>query len=135
MGNRNQPRILLGMRSYDGLIRQLYAHYKQKAKKRELVFLLDIEDFKGLISQPCFYCGELPKQVYRPTRYKTPLIYNGIDRVTNELGYTSSNCVTCCKKCNRAKSTLTQKEFFVLITKIYRKHCFEESFLCLESSS
>jgi len=35
------------------------------------------------------------------------VIYNGIDRVNNTLGYTEENSVPCCKTCNLAKRTLT----------------------------
>ena len=108
----------------DSLVRQLMGHYQQGAKRRKLEFALDIEIFRTLIFQDCFYCGAKPNQVYRPTRYKSALRYNGIDRKENEKGYIPENCVPCCKICNQAKSTLSQKEFFDWIWKINIKHCF-----------
>lgn len=39
------------------------------------------------------------------------IIYNGIDRQDNSIGYKTENCVPCCKFCNLAKSKFTIKEF------------------------
>ena len=55
------------------------------------------------------------------TEYK----YNGIDRVDNKIGYELDNCVSCCIKCNKAKSYFGQDEFLNHIKKIY-KHSIEK---------
>ena len=38
-------------------------------------------------------------------------IYNGLDRVDNNLPHTLENCVTCCKHCNYAKRDMSQQKF------------------------
>jgi len=50
------------------------------------------------------------------------LIYNGIDRVDNAIGYLTDNCVACCKVCNRAKLQMSKNEFFDHIKKIYERN-------------
>lgn len=49
-------------------------------------------------------------------------IYNGIDRVNSDLGYSVKNCVTCCKDCNTAKMNMSIKDFLSMIERIYKKH-------------
>lgn len=51
-----------------------------------------------LITSPCHYCGEMKE-------------LNGIDRVDNAIGYLTTNCVPCCKHCNRMKWTMPLDEF------------------------
>lgn len=119
---KKQPRIAMGFKTTDGLVRQLMTHYRTGAKQRRLDFSLTVEEFKSLIIQECFYCGKEPSQSYRPTRYKSDLKYSGIDRVDNFIGYIFNNCVPCCSHCNRAKSSLSGKEFFEMIVRIYNRH-------------
>jgi hypothetical protein len=47
--------------------------------------------------------------------------HNGIDRVDNDKGYISDNCVPCCWKCNNMKNTMKQKDFINHIISIYKK--------------
>jgi 5-methylcytosine-specific restriction endonuclease McrA len=87
--------------------------YKSNAKKRGLAWELTDEEFFRLISLPCFYCGQpptlvrkVPQRIRRETRrdyYDSGFAANGLDRVHNELPYTSQNVVPCCEQCNRAK--------------------------------
>lgn len=49
----------------------------------------------------CMYCR-------RPT---TETHHNGIDRIDSNIGYITSNCVTCCGGCNIAKGKKTPDEF------------------------
>ena len=79
--------------------------YKRSAKKRGLCFDLEKDDFFTLLSSPCFYCG-----------YKEKV---GIDRINNLSGYTTNNCVSCCYQCNRAKSAMSQQEFYAWIERVY----------------
>ena len=87
-------------------------------------FKLSLSDFKNIIFQKCHYCNNLPEKyaVNNDNRAKhlngNPLV-NGIDRVNNDKGYITKNCVPCCMKCNYAKRNLNQKDFFQLIKDIY----------------
>lgn len=98
------------------ILHQLMWDYKIGAKKRNLEYSLTEEQVIILISRPCKYCKISPSQIRN--RGKHQLIYNGIDRIDNTIGYTKDNCVSCCKTCNMMKRDLTVKEFLNHIKKI-----------------
>ena len=102
----------------ESLLNALYYVYKVGAKKRDLEFSLDKITFSGFIRQSCYYCNESPYQLYRFKSCQGELIYTGIDRVDNSRGYTTDNCVPCCKKCNTAKMDMSIEEFYIWINKI-----------------
>jgi len=89
--------------------------YKINAKRRNLCFTLTNGEAITLALSNCIYCGIPPcRQIKLYARKKTPqgdLLVNGIDRKDNNLGYTKENCVACCRICNQAKHTLTEKEW------------------------
>jgi hypothetical protein len=99
---------------------QLYQNYILSAKKRCVDFNIDKTLFKRLTSSSCFYCGDQPSQVTtNGSGCNGHYIYNGIDRVNNDIGYTQDNVVPCCKHCNTMKMTLPVDVFLTKITKIY----------------
>ncbi len=103
---------------------KLYHHYQNVcAKPRGLEFTLTIEEFLELIDGDCFYCDSPPSNEFgKNNKYLTGShIYNGIDRLDNNKGYTLTNCVPCCKICNKMKSNLGYDEFFSHIKKIYNR--------------
>jgi hypothetical protein len=61
-------------------------------KKRNIENKLTEPEFNTLIQKSCFYCN-----------YKNEKEVLGIDRLDNLKGYTTENCVTACKVCNRMK--------------------------------
>src|SRR5258708_34984678 len=67
--------------------------YVRNASRRKHHFFLTSEEFKTLVAQPCFYCGE----------HEEP---RGVDRWKNEVGYVFNNCRPCCGVCNKAKLKL-----------------------------
>lgn len=85
--------------------------YKTKAKQRGLEYNLTEEQFAKLTEQDCYYCGAKPKNIINDPGKNGAYIYNGLDRINNTKGYTIDNVVSCCKICNRAKGTLTLREF------------------------
>ena len=97
----------------------LFSDYKCTADKRNYCFELTLKQFKEIISQNCYYCKEIPKQVSKnghkkiseETREYSSYIYNGIDRKDNTLGYILENCLPCCRICNRAKSDMPYEDF------------------------
>jgi hypothetical protein len=98
----------------------LYAKYKCGAKKRNLPFTLDIYQFQNLIFKVCSYCNQEPSNQVRRKTYD--LLYNGLDRVKNNCGYTMNNVVPCCAICNRMKHTLTRDTFLTHIQRINQKN-------------
>lgn len=105
-------------RKTDGAFLELLRRYKFNAAKRDLVFELTQEEFKVLVTQNCFYCGEEPKQSMHT--HVIRFYYNGIDRLINEIGYTKQNSVSCCGPCNDAKGTMSAQQFLILVSKIVK---------------
>lgn len=87
---------------------------KVSKKKKDIEFLLNIEEFETLIFDNCYYCGDGPSI---PTSSGF-LKRNTIDRINSDLDYIYHNCVTCCYRCNVMKSDMTQDEFFSKVCKI-----------------
>lgn len=98
----------------------LYNRYLNSSKKRKYEFLLTIQEFESLTKKNCHYCKCVPNQIcHNKKRKNTEYVYNGIDRIDNTKGYNLSNCITCCKKCNRAKDIMSKEEFITWIKTIY----------------
>lgn len=114
----------------------LINRYKQKARIRKYSWDLSKEDCLRLFSGNCFYCGIEPFQKYsvyitKTNKYRLGnknwmdsswVIYNGIDRSDNNLGYTKNNSVSCCKICNYAKNDLEIEEFQVWLKRLRNKN-------------
>lgn len=102
----------------------LFNAYIKKAEKRGWNFELDRDYFLELTSSNCFYCNEEPKQVKKTRDVYGEYQYNGVDRIDSSNGYIIGNVVPCCGKCNRAKSTMSQEDFFIWTEKIYKNNLF-----------
>lgn len=87
--------------------------YKRRAALKNLEFSLTENRFRELTKGNCYYCGEEPFQGV--DSYK----YNGIDRVDSSKGYIEGNVVSCCMKCNVAKSDQTKFDFLNWIKRVY----------------
>lgn len=97
----------------------LFTNYKSRAKKRGYSFLLSEDEFRGLITKSCAYCATLPLSVCK--RDYDSMLYNGVDRIDNSLGYFPGNCVPCCRRCNLMKGTMSVQQFFDAIAAIHSK--------------
>lgn len=98
--------------------------YKNSAKKRGLEYNLIEKHFIEITQQDCYYCGAKPNNIKKSGHHNGDYVYNGIDRIDNNKGYTIDNIVPCCAKCNYAKGKLTLQEFKELIEGIYN-HMFK----------
>lgn len=97
----------------------IYSQYCQNAKQRNIAFCLSKEEFFALVFNDCHYCGTSAStwtNIQTTNSDPGNLKYSGIDRMNNDLGYTTSNCVPCCKWCNIAKRSFSYYEF------LYRIH-------------
>ena len=101
-----------------GEIYAVIAGYKRHALRRNKSFGLEYDDVVSLVSGNCFYCGQSPGNTKKTKNTISALVYNGIDRVDNSLGYEIGNVVTCCKVCNRAKGDLSVKDFLLWVKSI-----------------
>jgi hypothetical protein len=104
----------------------IYYAYKKGAIDRGHVFDLTKDEFKSFLDKRCYYCNDDPSSLYQIKNSKTgevragiPLIYNGIDRIDNLLGYTMDNSITCCETCNRMKRAHEYNFFLNHVKKIY----------------
>ena len=106
----------------------LFLRYMHSARHRKVEWALDKEQAKALFNGDCFYCGHPPSSITpKPgskeyQECKSWFLYNGIDRVDNSRGYTTKNCVSCCKVCNYMKHILSVEEFLSHIYAIHN-HC------------
>jgi len=92
---------------YDKSKRGCYRAYKSDAKRYGVEFRLSFKEFSKFWQRPCSYCGE-------------EIITVGIDKVNPNIGYIMSNCVPCCKVCNKMKSNLPVDDFKAHIQKIHK---------------
>jgi hypothetical protein len=102
-----------------GVRKRYYREYRDNAIKRGINFNLSFEEFNEVIIKDCFYCGDEPTESERwaKTEHKEQpkLKYNGVDRITSTLGYSTGNIVPCCIKCNLMKHVFEANDFI--------KHC------------
>lgn len=91
----------------------LLSQLKRRYLKKGLTSNLNKYEVLSLIKDNCHYCGSEPlnKKIYKQKHFEYNFIYNGIDRVDSKKGYIKGNVVTCCKKCNLAKSDMEYNEF------------------------
>lgn len=113
-------RLELGEASF----RQFYRHARRAAEKRNYNWELTPEIVRGLTKMPCHYCGVPPQNVVSAEDRYGSYTYNGLDRVNNNLGYSTNNVVACCEQCNRAKLTYTKEEFREWLHRAYH-HSFD----------
>jgi len=117
-------------------INAAYQAHKCNQNTRDKGFL-SRQEWKSLVFQPCYYCGEIDTRNYSNCKtYRnnckntlTPEIIeqynvkiNGVDRIDSLKPYTLDNCVPCCSHCNVIKMDYTLNEFFEKIKKIYEKN-------------
>ena len=98
----------------EAAIQQVYMAYARKACEHKREFLISKDVFRSLIQQNCHYCNKLPSNKYK--KKSSVLIYNGIDRKDNDIGYTIDNCVPCCRSCNGSKQKESYKAFMLRLT-------------------
>ncbi len=125
----NQYGLLLDR--YDAIMRVQYSHLKRRDSKLKLKEKRDIllyDEFLEKSGEPCFYCGlkyskEIEDRLCETKTKKkmsnTIVRISGIDRVDPKKNYLNSNTVSCCKYCNFAKNSMTQKEFYEWIERVY----------------
>ena len=98
---------------------QIYLTYLHGAMMRKYEFNLSPEFVREITQKLCFYCGASPNNTKKNRFGRGDIVYNGIDRIDNSVGYNEGNVVPCCKKCNMAKGTKSQKEFLEWVDAIY----------------
>ena len=115
----HKERSKRGRRYGEASFNKVYDSYERHAKKENRIFKLHKSEFKTLIQQNCFYCGCEPNQISKSKWNTGDFIYNGIDRLDNNIGYVLKNVVPCCGLCNTRKTNLKLKDFLQWIERVY----------------
>jgi len=119
--NKNKDRKL-------AIWKQLYnSTIIKRNKKWGIKGDLSLDNFIFFSKEPCYYCGLGNSNLAQDRRgwsknkqiSDTKIKFNGIDRIDSSKGYWSNNIVTCCKYCNTAKNTMSEKDFYNFIQRIY----------------
>jgi hypothetical protein len=114
---KNPPRLPKGVAAFNSYFKS----YIDRSRKKGVQFLLSEDDFKKLVYSECFYCGVPPERPYPKTKKTNGKIFvNGVDRINSSLGYTISNCCSCCEICNKAKRDLTKEDFEEWINRLVK---------------
>lgn len=92
-----------------------YPEYASNARRRNIEFMLSIEEFEEIINQECYYCGGFSVDRNPKSRGQ------GIDRKDSNRGYEYSNCVPCCATCNFVKNSMPHNTFIQYIRDLYAK--------------
>lgn len=88
-------------------LQRKFLSYKYRSLKKGNCFDLSYEQFETLLSQGnCVYCGSDSDLT--------------IDRINSSIGYSVSNCQTCCHNCNVMKSFLPEKQFLKQVERVYQ---------------
>lgn len=82
--------------------------YRKRAKRVSLEWAIPDALFFDLVSDGCFYCGNLPSEDK----------LNGVDRVDNTKGYVVGNVVTACAFCNTWKKRYNVNAFLATSRRI-----------------
>jgi hypothetical protein len=107
-------RLPKGRAAFNELLRV----YKRDARHRRLPFRLSRKRFAELTKQACFYCGKEPSQTKHDSKRNGVYLYNGIDRLNSNRGYSTDNCVSCCSQCNRGKRDQPYNNFLSWIKRV-----------------
>lgn len=116
------------------LLYNVFIHYKNNAKQRNIKWNLSEEEFKDIITQPCTYCGESPN-IIKTTSYKDKYEkINGIDRIDSNKDYSKNNCVPCCQMCNIMKNKFSKEDFIKKVKLIYNNYIKSSTTILKEST-
>jgi len=110
-----RQRLPDGEAAFNSIVEQ----YRRQAAVRGYEWHLTRSDVRRLTKQTCSYCGCPPSQVRRRSSLRGDYVYNGIDRVDSDAGYTLENCVSCCGTCNRAKRNMSAEEFLSWVSRVW----------------
>ena len=107
-------------RPYEALYNSLVWHAKRKSIPVEMTY----EEFLPFTrTHSCFYCGcPVCYTPYCLGKSKAGSAYN-LDRRDNKAGYSVSNVVVCCPRCNKAKSDhFSYEEWLEMTTPLRLRH-------------
>lgn len=108
----------------EAAMNRVIANCQANATRRGYDWQLSDSQTAYMMVMPCYYCGAEPSQVGKGRN--SNFIYNGLDRVNNDEGYTIANTVPCCFDCNSGKRMLSRSAFLDWVSRVYR-HSIKKS--------
>ncbi len=99
--------------------KSLHTVFRCHAKRAKNEFFLTIDELCEFIYSKCYYCNCEPSNQFSYPYSDEKIMYNGIDRIDNTIGYVYNNCVSCCKRCNVAKNNMTMIEYITWLNNVY----------------
>jgi len=99
---------------------RLCGWYRANAKKRGLPFGLNPDELRNLFTSDCYFCGQPPNNRVYAKGGHSHFVYNGIDRLDNDGGYTPQNSIPCCSQCNFAKRDFSAEAFLCWVERIWK---------------
>lgn len=97
-------------------LQALFREYQKGARERNLSWELTEKQFETLVFSACYYTGRPASRIRKFSCGE--IIYNGIDRLNNKIGYVWENCVPCCSEINMMKKTLSYNQFISLCKEV-----------------
>jgi len=95
-------------RKYDQWYTEFLLFKRRNARRKNIKWCLSFDQFKSLCTQNCVYCSAAPAIKVRSGK---TLFRNSIDRINNDLDYTTENSAPCCSMCNFMKSSMPPDKF------------------------
>jgi len=103
-----QLKVYSALSLWKSLYAQIFLH---RARKFHENTNIDFDQFMILCSANCHYCDSRPINRHTVNNASNYIMYNGLDRVDNNVGYLLSNVVTACHVCNYMKRNTNKKDF------------------------
>jgi len=109
------------------ILRQAYSAVKGRHRDKNFKGAhLNFDEFCFLVYRPCYLCGhtgsntKLDRNTHTGGLHSDTVVrVNGLDRVDNNKGYVVSNCRSCCRFCNAAKSVMTLDHFRAWVVQVH----------------
>ena len=95
-------------------IKRTYQWTKSRAQTKHVEFNLTMEFLQELIIKSDLKCSYCLKQLNFQRQYEDRWDAPSIDRIIPSLGYTQSNSLICCYRCNAIKNDATSDELYML---------------------
>lgn len=109
----------MGLPSGEAALNSLITSYQSNAKTKKLEFSLTKEQCIALFQSNCYFCGQVPSEVFNKKGLKGSYTYSGIDRIDSSKGYNVDNTNSCCTACNFLKGNRTNEQFLLHVRRIF----------------
>lgn len=99
---------------------RVFKNYQSGAKHRGIEWALTEKQFRILTSSNCYYTGLPPSTIHMTANGE--YVFNGIDRLDRNKGYSIDNCVPCNSRVNEMKMGDSYERFIEMCYMIVEHH-------------